>query len=374
MATVQLSQRPFLVFAVVVILHIILISWQVNAPTGIPYFQVFTFGAFSEVQRATMNTFTSVRNMWTGYVDLRSVQEENESLKRELAAVQIRLQEERASAQRTESLRQLLELRQRAGVATQAAEIIAGPAVADFLSVTIDKGLLDGLKRDMAVISPTGVVGRIVLPSARASQVQLLGDRNGAAGALIERTRAHGVVMGQGGDTLVMEYVPGTADVKQGDLVVTSGIDGIYPKGFVIGTVDVVDRGPGTFHKITVRPAVDFSRLEDVLVVTTPPPSITAVDATAPPEPATVQPPAPGASPPPARPAAANQSPRQGTATAPVPGAATNQSPRQGSVNQSPRRPAGNRSPAQPPPANQSPRQPVAADLDRFDVAQGEAE
>ena len=70
-----------------------------------------------------------------------------------------------------------------------------------------------------------------MLPSARASQVQLLIDRNAAAGALIERTRAQGVVLGQGSDTLRMEYVPGTADVKQGDLVVTSGIDGIYPKG-----------------------------------------------------------------------------------------------------------------------------------------------
>ena len=69
-----------------------------------------------------------------------------------------------------------------------------------------------------------------------------------------------------------MDYVPGTADVKPGDLVVTSGIDGIYPKGFVIGTVDAVERGFGTYHEITVRPAVEFSRLEEVLVVLTPPP------------------------------------------------------------------------------------------------------
>ena len=73
-----------------------------------------------------------------------------------------------------------------------------------------------------------------------------------------------------------MDYVPGTADVKQGDLVVTSGIDKIYPKGFVIGTVEAIERGAGTFHEIMVRPAVDFSRLEEVLVVTTPPPAITA--------------------------------------------------------------------------------------------------
>jgi rod shape-determining protein MreC len=70
-----------------------------------------------------------------------------------------------------------------------------------------------------------------------------------------------------------MDYVPGTADVKMGDLVVTSGIDGIYPKGFVIGTVETVERGPGTYHEIRIRPAVDFSRLEEVLVVLAPPPA-----------------------------------------------------------------------------------------------------
>jgi len=92
---------------------------------------------------------------------------------------------------------------------------------------------------------------------------------------MIERTRAQGLVVGQG-SALRMDYVPGTTDVKQGDLVVTSGIDKIYPKGFVIGTVESIDEGSGTFHEIVVRPSVDFSRLEEVLVVTTPPAAITA--------------------------------------------------------------------------------------------------
>jgi rod shape-determining protein MreC len=102
----------------------------------------------------------------------------------------------------------------------------------------------------------------------------MLIDLNAAAGAMIERTRAQGLVVGQG-SALRMDYVPGTADVKQGDLVVTSGIDKIYPKGFVIGTVESIEEG-GTFHEIVVRPSVDFSRLEEVLVVTTPPAAITA--------------------------------------------------------------------------------------------------
>jgi rod shape-determining protein MreC len=276
MATVQLSQRPLLVFAGAVVLHVILISAQVSTTAGIPFIQVVTFGVFSEVQRGTMTGVDQVRGVWSGYVDLRDVQAENEALKRELQTLQIRLQEERAQAQRAENFRQLLELRARAGVDTVAAEVIAGPATIEFRDMTIDKGNADGVARDMAVISPAGVVGRVHLTSPRAARVQMLIDLNAATGAMIERTRAQGLVVGQG-SALRMDYVPATADVRQGDLVVTSGIDKIYPKGFVVGTVESVDvEDAGTFLEIVVRPSVDFSRLEEVLVVTTPPPAITA--------------------------------------------------------------------------------------------------
>jgi rod shape-determining protein MreC len=276
-ATIELSKRPLLVFVGAIVLHIILISAQVTTTAGIPVIQVVTFGAFSEIQRGTMNSIDSVRGLWTGYVALRDVQAQNEELKRQLQTLQIQIQEERAEAQRTENFRELLELRNRAGLETTAAEIIAASPSVDFRTMTIDKGSSDGLMPDMAVISPAGVVGRVVLPSRRAAKVQMLIDQNAAAGALIERTRVQGVVVGQG-DSLRMDYVPSTADVKEGDVVVTSGIDAIYPKGFVIGTVETVERGLGTYHRITVRPAVDFSRLEEVLVVTTPSPVKAAED------------------------------------------------------------------------------------------------
>jgi rod shape-determining protein MreC len=275
MASIQLQQRPLLVFTGAIVLHVILISAQVNTAAGIPIIQVVTFGLFSEIQRGTMTSVDSVRGVWTGYVDLRDVQEENETLKRELQTLQVRLQEERAQAQRAENFRQLLELRERAGVDTVAAEVIAGPATIDFRDMTIDKGSVDGVQRDMAVISPAGVVGRVHLSGLRSARVQMLIDFNAAAGAMIERTRAQGLVVGVG-SALRMDYVPNTADVKQGDLVVTSSIDAIYPKGFVIGTVEAVERGSGTYLEITVRPSVDFTRLEEVLVVTTPPPAVTA--------------------------------------------------------------------------------------------------
>jgi rod shape-determining protein MreC len=273
MAQADITQRPGLVLGAAIVLHVVLISAQVSTVSGLPLLEVVTFGSFAELQRMVTGAVTGVHDVWTGYADLRNVRAENAALKVELQGMQIRLQEERAMAQRTRDLRQLLELRERAELKTAAAEIIAAGASPEFRTVTIDKGSGDGLAADMAVISPAGVVGRVILASTRAAKVQLLVDRNAAAGAVVERSRAQGVVVGVGAEELRMDYVPGTADVKPGDLVVTSGIDGIYPKGFVIGTVETVDRGPGTYHEVKVRPAVEFSRLEEVLVVLTPPPA-----------------------------------------------------------------------------------------------------
>lgn len=271
MATVSVNlRRPGYLLAAAIVLQVGLISAQVTTSKGVPLLEVVTFGTFAEVQRGAMSVVDGIRGTWTGYIDLRGVRAENEALKRDLQAMQVKLQEERALAGQAEGFRQLLDLKQHISVETAAAEVIAAAPSPEFRTLTIDKGESQGIRRDMAVISSTGVVGRVILPSPRASKVQLLIDRNAAAGALIERSRAQGVVVGIGTGLLQMQYVPGTADVVVGDSVVTSGIDGIYPKGFVIGTIERVDRGPGTFHAISVRPAVDFSRVEEVLVVLTP--------------------------------------------------------------------------------------------------------
>src|SRR4051812_36760769 len=107
MAIADIRQRPGVLLGAAILLHVVLISAQVNTATGIPIPQVVTFGSFSEVQRATMASIGGVRNMWSGYVALRRVQEENDALKQEVASLQVKLQEERAEAQRTDNLRQL---------------------------------------------------------------------------------------------------------------------------------------------------------------------------------------------------------------------------------------------------------------------------
>jgi rod shape-determining protein MreC len=147
--------------------------------------------------------------------------------------------------------------------------VIASSASPDFRTLTIDKGTEDGVRSDLAVISPGGVVGRVITPSARAAKVQLLIDRNAAAGALVERSRAQGVVEGTGSD-LRLSYMSATADVIVGDVVVTSGIDGIYPKGFVIGQIESIERIGGAVGAIVVRPSVAFASLEALLVVLAP--------------------------------------------------------------------------------------------------------
>ena len=270
MALVDIRQRSGYLFLVVTLGQILLISAQVNTKSGVPVIERVTFGVFSEVQRGFSGGLSGVRNVWSGYVGLRNMKVENDALKRDLASAQIAVQEQRALADRTRGLERLLELREQVALKTVAANIIGGAATPDFRTLTIDRGTRDGIRTDMAVIAPGGVVGRLVVPSARAAKVQLLIDRNAAAGAIIERTRAQGVVVGSGDDRLRLEYVSEVSDVVAGDVVVTSGIDGIYPKGFIIGRIEQVEKSGGSYKRITIKPAVDFTSLEEVLVVLAP--------------------------------------------------------------------------------------------------------
>jgi rod shape-determining protein MreC len=258
-----------LLFFVIVVGHVILISAQVQSKSGGRLLETVLFSAFSGVQRGTAGGLGGVRNIWTNYVALRGVRQENDALKKELNELRVRLQEEHAQAQRSAKLQQLLDLRTTAQLPTLAAEVIGGDASPGLHTITIDKGKDDGVRGDLAVISPQGVVGRVLDPVAsHAARVQLLVSRNAGAGVMIERSRAGGVIVGGGQNPpLELEYVSSLADVKVGDMVVTAGTDGIYPKGFPVGRVESVERGAGMYRRIGVRPVVDFSSIEEVLVV-----------------------------------------------------------------------------------------------------------
>ncbi len=271
-AVIDVRRRTGAVLGIAVLAHVILISTQVNTQSGRSAFDAVIFGAFGEVQRTAAGLNGGVSHLWASYIALRGVQVENDQLRAQLRTTEIRLQEQRALALRAERLQALLDLRQSLPQRSVAAQIIAGDATAWFRTVTIDRGASDGVVTDCAVLAPRGVVGRVVgRPAARAARVQLLVDRNAGIGGVIERSRAGGVVVGDEGQMLRMDYVSNLSDVKPGDVVVSSGIDGIYPKGFVIGEVVSVERGAGLYHAIKLRPAVDFSTIEDVVVLLDPP-------------------------------------------------------------------------------------------------------
>jgi rod shape-determining protein MreC len=275
MALRAFNRRTGWLLLAVVVGHIILISAQVTTRRGVPLLEEVTFGMFAEVQRAATAAARAVWGAWHDYFALQRIRQENKWLRQEVARLRLDLQQERAVAQQSRTLQRLLELRDRIPLSTTgshvtATTVIGSGASPQFRTITIDKGTSDGIRADMAVIGAEGVVGRVIMPVAGASKVQLLIDRDAAAGAIVERSRAQGIVVGNGTDRLLMQHVSATADIQVGDTVVTSGIEGFYPKGFVIGQIESI-QGDARGRVIVVRPAVDFSALEAVLVVLTPP-------------------------------------------------------------------------------------------------------
>ena len=272
-------QRTGYLVSAVMVGHFILISAQAGGGLHGSPLENVAFRAFAEMQRLLTSARGAVSHSWSHYVGLRDVHERNDALAVTVADLQLLLQEQRALAQQASGLQELLGLRRAVELRTVGARVIATAATPYVRTVTVDRGAEDGVHANDAVIAPAGVVGRIVgTPSRRASRVQLLVDHLAAAGARVERTRVSGIVTGSDdGTDLRMEYVSHLEDVKAGDRVVTSGTDGIYPPGFVIGTVGVVAPGPELDLAIRIVPAVRFSRLEDVLVVVSddePPPPL----------------------------------------------------------------------------------------------------
>ena len=260
------------------IAQVLLVSAQVQTRTGTSVIEAVSFGAFSRVQSVTSSGLRGIRDVWSNYAELRGARDENHSLKQQLADLEVRLQEQRALGARTAKLAELLDLKQAAPFPTIAAQVIGGNpnATPGVREITIDRGTADGVQPSMAVIGPKGIVGRVVgYPAAHAARVQLIIDRYAAAGALVERTRDGGLIVGTAGQPpLALEMVSQLADIKAGDLVIASGIDGIYPKGYAIGWIETLEKGKesgrGLYWTISVRPAVDFNSLEEVLVVLVP--------------------------------------------------------------------------------------------------------
>ena len=268
----DIRRRTGYLFLAVMMGHVILISAQVQNRGGARLLSEATFGLVSRIQLATARGFDGVRGIWDNYIWLRGARGENETLKRQVAELGAKIEEQSARLAQVGSLEEALNLRKSLPIQTITARVIAGDPTPGFPAVTIDRGSADGLRANMAVIAPRGVVGRIYgRLEEHAAQVQLIVGRSAGAAAYLERTGAGGNVIGGSDDPpLQLDDVSNIVDVQVGDLVLTSGLDGIFPRGYTLGRVEVAERGSGTW-KIALRPTVDFSNLQYVLIITVPP-------------------------------------------------------------------------------------------------------
>jgi rod shape-determining protein MreC len=233
------------------------------------FFRKVVLETAAPAQKVLSNSVKSVNDAWLRYVFLVGIEEENKNLKNkinELKAALILYQEGYLEAQR---LRKLLDLKDDYNYLFVSARVFCKEQAALSKTILINKGTVHGLKTGMPVIAPPGLIGRLVDVSWHVSKVLLFIDENSNVGAIVQRTRTQGIVSGAGPCGLILKYISKTQDVKEGDVIVSSGIGGVFPKGLLIGQVSHVDRqNASLFLKINVAPFVDFSKLEEILILT----------------------------------------------------------------------------------------------------------
>ncbi|HEY7533934.1 MAG TPA: rod shape-determining protein MreC [Nitrospiraceae bacterium] len=212
-----------------------------------------------------------IAEIWEGYIALQGVREDNEQLRKDIALLRGQNSQLREAAAATERLRALLQFKEQATSVTLAAEVIGRDATNSYRSIIINKGESDGVKPDMGVVTPVGVVGRVVKTTGATSVVLLMTDSNNAIAGLIQRTRDEGIVEGTQQGLARLKYIPLLSTLRDGDRVVTSGLVGGFPRGLPIGTITRIDKSEGAlFQSAELLPEVDMGRLEEVLVIQDP--------------------------------------------------------------------------------------------------------
>lgn len=228
--------------------------------------------ATGPVERLVSVVVVGTLEAWHGYVALRGSHERAARLERERERLQLELQEVQAERAENDRLRRLVGLAEAGPRRAYLGARVVGArlAPAGMQLVTIDKGADDGLTRAMPVVVADGVVGRIHATSSHTAEVLLAIDRNSSIAVRVERTRARANVRGLGRPDLCrLDYALRSDDVIEGDLLVTSGTDAVFPPGLPVGRATQLQRAPhGLFQDGAVRPAVDPTRIEEVLVVT----------------------------------------------------------------------------------------------------------
>lgn len=230
--------------------------------------RIWTVSAVTPFEKALVRIQTGTSGVWHNYIYLRGVRQQNRDLQQQIQQMQleqVRLREDAGQARR---LQALLGFKEQFVDKTVAAQVIGSSGSEQSRLVYIDKGSDDGIKSDMAVITASGVVGKVSsVINGSTSQVLLINDQNSGVGTILEQSRLQGVLKGRASGELALDKVMAEEEVKPGDRVLTSGGDQIFPKGLPVGTVARINRGT-EFQQVIVRPAAVLNHLEEVLVIT----------------------------------------------------------------------------------------------------------
>jgi rod shape-determining protein MreC len=264
------SKKPvWMVLAVALVIHTGLISLQGRRRIDTSFIRIWILDSLAPMEKLVDRSSHSVVSVWDGYVWLVGTKDQNQRLKNENDGLRMQLASEHEAVLEAERVRALVGL-QEAGIGKTIVARVIGRDAGRSQTVTIDKGRAHGVKPDSAVVTADGIVGRVIQSSNFFSIVQLMIDSQSAAGVMLESTRRQGIVKGNGGRELDLDFIDDDNDLKPGDKFLSSGMDKIYPKGLPVGTIIAVSdrRVGGLIKAVQVRPAVDLGRLEDVLVVT----------------------------------------------------------------------------------------------------------
>ena len=259
--------RVFLTSAFGLALAAILVVQTGHTPARSDRLGRFFLEVMAPLQRSVAAVERMVSGSWHGVADLLSARGENVALRARVRLLEQELDRLAEVGLENGRLRALLDFRETLQGDLLTARVVGRDASDVSRTLTIDRGESDGVTRGAAVLAPQGVVGQVFLVSRHAARVLLVSDHNSGIDAFVQRTRARGIVQGTVDAGCALKYVKRTEDVQVGDTLVTSGLDGIFPKGMPIGRVTAIDkRGQGLFQSADVAPRVDFDQLEEVLV------------------------------------------------------------------------------------------------------------
>lgn len=250
----------------VLLAQLLLLSVQITRNQNVRLIHVWATTVFSPFEQGFHGVVEGTAQTWDAMHALWADQSENQTLGSQLVVARARIQELTEKAAEVDRLRALLDFKSQLPYRSLAAEVIASSPGVDSTVVSVNRGQSSGVTTDLPVVTPEGVVGKVVAVYPHTSQVLLITDPSCGVGCMLEASRTQGVLKGGGRDQCHLEYVMDEENVPKGETVLTSGLDQVYPKGLLVGYVARAEDG-NIYKHIVVRPAVSLSRLENVLIL-----------------------------------------------------------------------------------------------------------